>query len=66
MSYERDIGLQRQSCSDTVRPTSHNLRRRTKQKLYVNDSHNVVAELYPIGSVWFQFYNTFMGWARVI
>jgi len=43
--------------SGTVRPTSHNLQHRTKQ--FLQGSSRIAS----IGSVWFQFYNTFMGWA---
>jgi len=54
----------RPTTSDTLRPASHNLQRRTnKQFTPMSQGSSRIAS---IGSVWFQFYNTFMGWANVI
>ena len=54
-----EVGIQRQ------RSTSHNLQRRglcVYTTVTIKSSNRIAS----IGSVWFKFYNTLKGWARVI
>jgi len=56
----------RSTTSDTVKPTSHHLQSRTKQFTPIVTTSQGSSIIASIGSDWFQFHNTFMGWAGVI